>query len=91
MLIDDILQNPLGTEFTGTYWLTQLVDYNKTVVLSSEHQDYRWVRFKEARKLSSYSNISKLIKNYQDILDCFWTWTKFTLVYILPKEQGGTF
>ena len=42
------------------YWLTMLVDYNKAVVFSSEHQDFCWVKVKEARKLSSYSNFSKL-------------------------------
>merc|ERR1712218_452885 len=64
-------KNPLGTEFTGTYWLTMLVDYNKAVVLSSEHQDFRWVKVKQARKLSSYSNISKLIKNYEAVHTAF--------------------
>lgn len=25
------LQNPQGVEFTGSYWLTMLIDYNKKV------------------------------------------------------------
>ena len=75
----------MGTEFTGTYWLTMLVDYSQTVVLSSEHLDFFWVQFKEAKKLSSYSNISILIKNYQDIVDCFFLFIPTYLVVYLPS------
>lgn len=44
------------------YWLAQLLDGNKSITLSSEHQDMKWLNCEEACRLGKYKEMRELIE-----------------------------
>ena len=51
-----------------TYWLARLVEYDDKVLLSDEHQDFRWLGLNEAIELSGFPDMANCLKNFSDML-----------------------
>ncbi|XP_066458761.1 bis(5'-nucleosyl)-tetraphosphatase [asymmetrical] [Eleutherodactylus coqui] len=53
---------------TVIYWLGELIDRNAQVKLSHEHQDYRWLRLKEACAYSGYQDMQDTLNEAYQFL-----------------------
>ncbi len=51
------------------YWLAELRDPNTQVVLSDEHQDYRWAKLEEACKLVKHQDFQDTLKAAQRYIE----------------------
>lgn len=43
------------------YWLGKVKDINTQVVLSNEHQDYKWLKLDEAIVLGKYKEMTDVL------------------------------
>ncbi|KAK7068540.1 nudix (nucleoside diphosphate linked moiety X)-type motif 2 [Halocaridina rubra] len=62
-----------GEPKTVIYWLAELRDPNSQVVLSEEHQDYRWLPLTEACTLAGFKDMIHILHECNDYLkkaDC---------------------
>ena len=46
------------------YWLAKLVNYEDNVVLSHEHQAFKWLSLDEARELSGFEDLKKVFADF---------------------------
>ena len=46
------------------YWLAKLLNYEDSVVLSEEHQDFKWLSLDEARELSGFEDLKKVFTDF---------------------------
>ena len=46
------------------YWLAKLINYEETVVLSEEHQAFKWLSLDEARELSGFEDLKKVFTDF---------------------------
>ncbi|KAM4741925.1 bis(5'-nucleosyl)-tetraphosphatase [asymmetrical] [Anableps anableps] len=44
------------------YWLAELRDPETSVILSEEHQDYRWAQLEEACNLAGYTDLQETLR-----------------------------
>jgi len=51
-----------------TYWLARLINPETPVVLSNEHQDYKWLPLVEAKHLASYPEMQELLDDCENYL-----------------------
>ncbi|XP_075992995.1 bis(5'-nucleosyl)-tetraphosphatase [asymmetrical] [Genypterus blacodes] len=51
------------------YWLAELRDPGTAVMLSNEHQEYRWVRLEEACMLAKYRDLQETLRAAQKHLE----------------------
>ena len=52
------------------YWLAKLSNYEDTVVLSDEHQAFKWLSLDEARDLSGFEDLKKVLTDFHfQVLD----------------------
>ena len=52
------------------YWLAKLINYEETVVLSEEHQAFKWLSLDEARDLSGFEDLKKVLTDFHfQVLD----------------------
>ncbi|XP_026052348.1 bis(5'-nucleosyl)-tetraphosphatase [asymmetrical] [Carassius auratus] len=58
-----------GKDKEVLYWLAELRDPNTQVVLSDEHQDYRWAKLEEACKLAKYQDLQDTLTAAQRYLE----------------------
>lgn len=61
--------NVRGVPKTVVYWLAELRDYNNPVRLSREHQDYKWLGFREARNFLHSDMIDAMRDIDRDLRD----------------------
>ena len=47
---------------TVVYWLAELINKNKEVRLSTEHQDFKWLPIDEACSLAGYFEMESALK-----------------------------
>lgn len=47
---------------TVVYWLAELVDQNKSVKMSNEHQDFKWLPLLDACTLVDYKEMQGCLK-----------------------------
>jgi len=54
---------PENSQFTKqvTYWLAYLINPNTPVILSHEHQDFKWLPLLEAKKQAVYPEMQELL------------------------------
>lgn len=55
-----------GKDKTVIYWLAKLKDINKNVMLSSEHTEYRWLKFEDAQNLSGYRDFNDMLQEFHN-------------------------
>ncbi|MCL4124728.1 UNVERIFIED_CONTAM: hypothetical protein GTU68_066372 [Idotea baltica] len=48
---------------TVVYWLAELKNPSRSVTLSDEHQEYRWLPLEEAKVLAKYKEMAVLLQN----------------------------
>lgn len=46
------------------YWLAQLVNPDAKVILSDEHQDFKWLALEEACKFGKYQDMQDMLKHF---------------------------
>lgn len=46
------------------YWLAELLDPNKSVKMSNEHQAFKWLPLREACDLAIYSEMRKALSEF---------------------------
>ena len=46
------------------YWLAKLINYEDSVVLSDEHQAFKWLSLDEARELSGFEDLKKVFTDF---------------------------
>lgn len=51
-----------------TYWLARLINPDTPVVLSSEHQDYKWLPLIEAKQVAAYPEMQELFDDCENYL-----------------------
>uniref|UniRef100_A0A6M2DPM5 Bis(5'-nucleosyl)-tetraphosphatase [asymmetrical] n=1 Tax=Xenopsylla cheopis TaxID=163159 RepID=A0A6M2DPM5_XENCH len=51
-----------GKPKTVVYWLAELLEIQKKITLSNEHQAYKWLELHEATELVEYSNMKELLE-----------------------------
>ena len=52
------------------YWLAKLINFEETVVLSEEHQAFKWLSLDEARDLSGFEDLKKVLTDFHfQVLD----------------------
>jgi bis(5'-nucleosidyl)-tetraphosphatase len=51
-----------------TYWLAKLINPDKEVRLSEEHQGFRWLALKEACELAKYEDMQNALKKCEEKL-----------------------
>ncbi|XP_066502627.1 bis(5'-nucleosyl)-tetraphosphatase [asymmetrical] [Hoplias malabaricus] len=58
-----------GKQKEVLYWLAELRDPSIKVILSDEHQDYRWAKLDEACSLAKYQDLQDTLKSVQHFLE----------------------
>ncbi|NP_001280385.1 bis(5'-nucleosyl)-tetraphosphatase [Acyrthosiphon pisum] len=51
-----------------TYWLARLINPDTPVVLSNEHQDYKWLPLIEAKQVAAYPEMQELFDDCENYL-----------------------
>lgn len=51
-----------------TYWLARLINPDTPVVLSNEHQDYKWLPLIEAKEVAAYPEMQELFDDCENYL-----------------------
>lgn len=46
------------------YWLAELLNKNKEVTMSNEHQDFKWLPLQEACILADYKEMQDVLKQF---------------------------
>ncbi|KAI4504158.1 hypothetical protein M0802_000629 [Mischocyttarus mexicanus] len=54
---------------TVIYWLAELINPNKSVQMSSEHQAYKWLNYQEAFNLARYTEMQNALKQFNEYID----------------------
>lgn len=60
-----------GKPKTVHYWLAELVNPNATVILSDEHQDFKWLRLQEACDLAQFKEMQDTLKEFDELIRTF--------------------
>lgn len=53
------------------YWLAELINPHAQVVLSDEHQDFKWLQLEEACKFGNYIDLQEMIRQYDNVIKTF--------------------
>lgn len=48
------------------YWLAKLKNPDKSVTLSNEHQDLKWLPLDKAQELSGYQDMNNLLAEFHE-------------------------
>lgn len=54
----------LGKPKTVIYWLAELINPSAKVMLSDEHQDYKWLALEDACKYGKYEEMKETLKYF---------------------------
>ena len=65
---EELRYEAFGAPKIVTYWLARLTKYDDEVVLSDEHQDFRWLGLGEAMELSGFPDMAKCLQSFSDKL-----------------------
>ncbi|XP_064090178.1 bis(5'-nucleosyl)-tetraphosphatase [asymmetrical]-like [Macrobrachium nipponense] len=57
-----------GKPKTVIYWMAELLEPSTPVLMSEEHQDYRWLPLTEACQLSKFPDMIETLKECDDYL-----------------------
>ncbi|XP_031846944.1 purine phosphoribosyltransferase family protein Apf [Nomia melanderi] len=57
-----------GTPKIVIYWLAELLNSNKPIQLSDEHQTFKWLPLEEACAISEYKDMQNTLKNFNDYI-----------------------
>lgn len=58
-----------GKDKEVLYWLAELRDPSTKVILSEEHQDYRWAKLQDACHLAKYKDLQDTLQAAQRYLE----------------------
>lgn len=50
------------------YWLAELLNLDKPVRLSHEHQAFKWLPLEEACSVANYEDMQKMLKYFNDYI-----------------------
>ena len=48
-----------------TYWLAKLNNPDDKVILSEEHQDFKWLQVEEACKVAGFKEMAQVLRDFQ--------------------------
>ena len=65
---EELRYEAFGRPKIVTYWLARLANYDDKVLLSDEHQDFRWLGLNEAKELSGFPDMAKCLQSFSDKL-----------------------
>ena len=65
---EELRYEAFGAPKIVTYWLARMRQYDDTVQLSDEHQDYKWLGLSDAIKLSGFPDMAKSIQSFSEHL-----------------------
>ena len=65
---EELRYEAFGAPKIVTYWLARMTKYDDKVVLSDEHQDFRWLGLEEAKELSGFPDMAKCLQSFSDKL-----------------------
>lgn len=51
------------------YWPAELINPNTKVILSNEHQAYKWLELKEACELAGYKDMQKTLEDFDNYIN----------------------
>ncbi|XP_017781126.1 PREDICTED: bis(5'-nucleosyl)-tetraphosphatase [asymmetrical] [Nicrophorus vespilloides] len=57
-----------GKPKTVIYWLAELINPEAKVILSEEHQDFKWLNLIEACKYGNYKDMQDMLNYYDNLL-----------------------
>lgn len=57
-----------GKPKTVIYWLAELLNSNKPIQLSDEHQTFKWLPLEEACTISKYEEMQVTLRNFNDYI-----------------------
>lgn len=50
------------------YWLAELLNHDKSIRLSNEHQAFKWFPLEEACSTAKYADMQDALKNFNDYI-----------------------
>ena len=65
---EELKYEAFGAPKIVTYWLARLADHDDKVLLSDEHQDFRWLGLNDAKELSGFPDMAKCLQSFSDKL-----------------------
>lgn len=57
-----------GKPKTVVYWLAELVNIDKPIQLSHEHQAFKWLPLQEACSVAKYQDMQNTLKNFNEYI-----------------------
>lgn len=57
-----------GKPKTVVYWLAELVNIDKPIQLSYEHQAFKWLPLEEACSIAKYQDMQNALKNFNEYI-----------------------
>lgn len=57
-----------GKPKTVVYWLAELLNSDKSIELSEEHQAYQWLSIEDACSVVKYSDIQSMLRNLNEYI-----------------------
>ncbi|XP_026495473.1 bis(5'-nucleosyl)-tetraphosphatase [asymmetrical] [Vanessa tameamea] len=48
------------------YWLAQVKDPDQNVILSNEHQDFKWLPLEQAQEISGFEDMKNLLAEFHE-------------------------
>ncbi|XP_047536224.1 bis(5'-nucleosyl)-tetraphosphatase [asymmetrical] isoform X2 [Vanessa atalanta] len=48
------------------YWLAQVKDPDQNVILSNEHQDFKWLPLEQAQEISGFQDMKNLLAEFHE-------------------------
>ena len=65
---EELRYEAFGAPKIVTYWLAKMNNYDDKVVLSDEHQDFKWLDIDQAVSLSGFKDMAQVFKNFNSKL-----------------------
>ncbi|XP_053986503.1 bis(5'-nucleosyl)-tetraphosphatase [asymmetrical] [Hylaeus volcanicus] len=65
---EEINYNVNGQPKIVIYWLAELINRNKSVRMSDEHQAFKWLPLEEACSTAKYEELQNVLKNFNDYI-----------------------
>ncbi|XP_006622544.1 bis(5'-nucleosyl)-tetraphosphatase [asymmetrical] [Apis dorsata] len=57
-----------GKPKTVVYWLAELINIDKPIQLSHEHQAFKWLPLQEACSIAKYQDMQNTLKNFNEYI-----------------------
>ena len=65
---EELSYEAFGKPKIVTYWLAKLNSYEDKIILSDEHQDFKWLSLEKAVELSGFPDMAQCFKTFDEKL-----------------------